>query len=76
MHIPACVGVFLVSSCAVIGAAEPEGRVNITATENAKALFSLSISESAGEEQLVPHELRNGAGCCPPVQVELHRQSQ
>lgn len=74
MHIPAFAGVFSVSSSAVIGAAEPEGRADIAATENAKALFSLSVSESALEEHLIPHKLGNGAGCCPPVQVEPRRQ--
>ena len=75
MRVPAFAGVFSVSSCAVIGTAEPEGRANIAATENAQALFSLSVSESALEEHLIPHKLGNGAGCCPPVQVELHKQS-
>lgn len=56
--------------------AQTKGCVNIRATENAKALFPVSISGSALEEHLVPDQLGSGAGCCPPAQGELHRQSQ
>lgn len=74
--IPAFAGEFSVSLCAVIGVAKTEHCVEICATENAQALFPVSVSASALEEQLVPDQLGNGAGCCPPAQVELRRQSQ